>query len=173
MTIDPATEASLKMLMGQITTEMGNAALAQYEILVSYLKIFLITCSRLKAEQQPQASAQMEGLKEPFILQNLKDAIEQHYNTKHSPNDYAELLNITPKALAKVVKGYFNKTLTEMISERIIIEAKRELYLTSKSVKEIAYQLGFTDEHYFSRFFKNNADVSPQLYRETVGFARG
>lgn len=59
-----------------------------------------------------------------------------------------------------------------MIAERIVIEAKRELYLTSKPVKSIAYELGFNDEFYFSRFFKNNADVSPQLYRETVGFAR-
>ncbi len=58
-----------------------------------------------------------------------------------------------------------------MISERIIIEAKRELYLTNKAVKEIAFELGYEDEHYFSRFFKNNADVSPQMYRDTVGFA--
>ena len=53
-----------------------------------------------------------------------------------------------------------------------IIEAKRELYLTGKTVKEIAWELGYEDEYYFSRFCKVNADVSPQLYRETVGFAR-
>ena len=41
-----------------------------------------------------------------------------------------------------------------------------------QSVKEIAYELVYDDEHYFSRFFKNNADVSPQIYRETVGFSR-
>lgn len=173
ITITETAAASLHLLISQMSEEMRNEALAQYELLVSYLKIFLITCSRLRAEQQPQTMDLAEGMKEPFILQNLKDAIEQHYRTKHSANDYAELLNITPKALAKVVKNYFNRTLTDMISERIIIEAKRELYLTSKTVKEIAYQLGFNDEHYFSRFFKNNADVSPQLYRETVGFARG
>jgi AraC family transcriptional regulator, transcriptional activator of pobA len=80
-------------------------------------------------------------------------------------------LNISPKSLAKITKTHFNKTLTDLIAERIVIEAKRELYLTNKSVKEIAYGLGYEDEHYFSRFFKKNADVSPQLYRETVGFA--
>jgi AraC family transcriptional regulator, transcriptional activator of pobA len=81
-------------------------------------------------------------------------------------------LNISPKALGKITRNHFNKTLTNMIAERIIIEAKRELYLTSKPVKSIAYELGFNDEFYFSRFFKNNAEVSPQLYRDTVGFAR-
>jgi AraC family transcriptional regulator, transcriptional activator of pobA len=63
--------------------------------------------------------------------------------------------------------------LTDLISERIIIEAKRELYLTNKSVKEIAFELGYSDEHYFSRFFKNNADVSPQMYRDVVGSGKG
>lgn len=82
------------------------------------------------------------------------------------------MLHITPKALAKITKNHFNKTVTHLISERIIIEAKRELYLTNKTVKEIAYELGYDDEHYFSRFFKNNATISPQIYRDTVGFAR-
>jgi AraC-like DNA-binding protein len=82
------------------------------------------------------------------------------------------MMSISSKALAKITKTHFNKTLTGLISERIIIEAKRELYLTSKPVKSIAYELGFDDEYYFSRFFKKNADISPQLYRETVGFAR-
>ena len=59
-----------------------------------------------------------------------------------------------------------------LFSKRIIIEAKRELYLTNKTVEEIAQELGYDDEHYFSRFFKTNADISPQLYRETVGFGR-
>ena len=151
---------------------MKNVALAQYEILVSYLKIFLITASRIKAAQQPASIEFASDLKEPFVLQNLKDAIEKDFKKKHSASEYAETLNISAKALAKITKSYFNKTITELISERIIIEAKRELYLTKKTVKEIAYELGYEDEHYFSRFFRTNADVSPQLYRETVGFGR-
>lgn len=160
-------------MLTQIKTEMQNPALAQYELLVSYLKIILITASRLKMQQQPDAQQAVSDSKEPFILQNLKNYIEQHFKTKHTASDYSDLLNITPKALAKITKTHFNKTLTDLIAERIVIEAKRELYLTNKSVKEIAYALGYDDEYYFSRFFKNNADVSPQTYRDTVGFARG
>ncbi len=156
----------------QMKVELKNVQLAQYELLVSFLKIFLITASRLKVIQTPQAQNDFADLKEPFILQNLKDAIERHYKTKHTANDYALLLNVSSKALAKATKAHFNKTLTHLISERIIIEAKRELYMTSKTVKEIAGELGYLDEHYFSRFFKTNADVSPQIFRETVGFAR-
>lgn len=167
---DQATE-TFKMVIDQMKTEMQNVELAQYELLISYLKIFLITASRLKKQQQEEIKL-TPNTKEPFILQNLKDAIELNFKTKHSAGNYAEILNISSKALAKLSKTYFNKTLTDLIAERIIIEAKRELYMTNKTVKEIAYELGYDDEHYFSRFFKTNADVSPQLYRETVGFGK-
>jgi AraC-like DNA-binding protein len=171
--IDESSGNILLLLIEQMKSETKRAALAQYEILVSYLKIFLITTSRLKTEQQPESLELVSDLEEPFVLQHLKVAIEKDFKKKHTASDYAEALNISAKALAKITKSYFNKTLTELISERIIIEAKRELYLTRKTVKEIAYELGYEDEHYFSRFFKNNTDISPQAYRETVGFGRG
>jgi AraC family transcriptional regulator, transcriptional activator of pobA len=170
--IDQASTQILQVLLEQMKAEMQQPALAQHELLVSYLKIFLITASRLKAEQNPIASLSNSKNKEPFILQELKDSIEKDFKIKHAPNDYAVALNISQKALAKITKTHFNKTLTQLISERIIIEAKRELYLTDKPVKEIAYELGYDDEYYFSRFFKTNADVSPQMYRETVGYAK-
>ncbi len=170
--VDEPSVATFQMLTEQIKSEMQNTELAQYELLVSYLKIFLITAARLKTQQQPEAAEVLKDQKEPFILQKLKDTIEEKFKSKHSPADYAELLYITPKALAKITKAHFNKTLSSLINERIIIEAKRELYLTNKTVKEIAYELGYEDEYYFSRFFKVNADVSPQLYRETVGYAK-
>jgi YesN/AraC family two-component response regulator len=110
--------------------------------------------------------------KEPPILQNLKDTIEKEFKSKHAPSDYALILNISLNALTKITKKHFNKTLTSLITDRIIIEAKRELYLTNKSVKELAYELGYDDEYYFSRFFKKNANISPQVYRETVGFGK-
>jgi AraC family transcriptional activator of pobA len=167
-------EAEMSVLMAvteSLKAEMQNPAVAQFELLIAYLKIFLINASRIKMNQHPVAD--FGDKKEPFILKTLKDAIEEHFKTKHSPGDYADLLNISTKALNRMSKAHFNKTLTSLIAERIIIEAKRELYLTSKPVKAIAYELGFGDEFYFSRFFKNNAAVSPQIYRDTVGFAKG
>lgn len=172
VTVDEKASASFEMIIEQFEDEIKKSALAHYELLVSYLKIFLITASRLKSEQLNQPQTEATESEEPFILQNLKNYIETHYKTTHSASDYANMLAITPKALTRLTKTHFNKTLTDLISERIIIEAKRELYLTNKSVKEIAFELGYNDEYYFSRFFKKNAEVSPQIYRETVGFDR-
>jgi len=170
--VDESLQNTLNKLIEQIKAEMQNPGLAQYELLISYMKIFLISASRSKTEQQPSAMQSKKGNKEPTILQNLKEAIEKDFKSKHTPGDYAVLLNISPNALAKITKKHFNKTLTDLITERIIIEAKRELYLTNKSVKAIAYELGYEDEYYFSRFFKKNTDIPPQVYRETVGFGK-
>jgi len=171
--VDAPSAAVFTMVCNQIARETQHAALAQHELLVAYLKIFLITASRLKIEQQPALQEMAAGTNEPFILQKLKDAIEDNFRTRHSASEYARLLYVSPKALAKTAKAQFNKTLSGLINERIIIEAKRELYLTDKTVKAIAHGLGYEDEYYFSRFFKTNTGVSPQLFRDTVGFAKG
>jgi AraC-like DNA-binding protein len=162
----------LDAVIGQIRTEIQKPGIAQYELLISFMKIFLISASRAKAQQQMDSIPPKASSKAPFILQNLREAIEKDFKSKHAPLDYAVLLNISPNALAKIAKTHFNKTLTDLIAERIIIEAKRELYLTNKSIKEVAYELGYDDEFYFSRFFKKNVSISPQTYRETVGFGK-
>jgi AraC family transcriptional activator of pobA len=172
ISVDGILRDTLNDLIEQIRSELDNPGLAQYEFLISLMKILLISASRSKMKQQPQPMQSGEGTKEPFILQNLKNAIEKDFKSKHTPKDYADLLNISPNALAKITKTHFNKTLTNLITERIVIEAKRELYLTDKSIKEVAFELGYHDEYYFSRFFKKNASISPQVYRETVGFAK-
>jgi AraC family transcriptional activator of pobA len=169
---DENLEATLNGIIEQIRSEIQHPGFAQYELLISYMKIFLIAASRSKSQQQPQTLQSVRVKKDPFILQDLKDTIEKEFKSKHTPGDYAVLLNISLNALTKITKKHFNKTLTNLITERIIIEAKRELYLTNKSIKELAYELGYEDEYYFSRFFKKNANISPQLYRETVGFGK-
>ena len=163
---------ALNMLFANIEAELENSSLAQHEIVSSYLRILLITVSRLKVLQQPLCTiiGAGKGIKEHPILQRLEVAIEENFRVKHSPGEYAAMLFVTPKTLAKVSKSYYNKSTSDIIAERIMTEAKRELNLTNKAVKKIAYELGFEDEYYFSRFFKVNAQVSPQKYRAATAY---
>lgn len=164
---------SILNLINGIANELKNDAFRKDEVLISYLKILLVTATRIKLEQQTIQNSETVNIKQQFVIQNLKNAIEDNFRTKHSASDYADLLNQTPASLARITKNHFNKTLSDLITERIIIEAKRELYLTDKTIKEIAYELGYEDEYYFSRLFKNKTDISPQIYRNTIGFNRG
>ena len=167
--INTSTQYILRDLIKNIKKEIKNSSLAQYEMLISLIKILLITASRIKfdySDYQPFTEP------EPEKLQKLKNLIESQFKTVHSTSEYSSQLNISQKALSKLVKSYYRKSFKELLTERIIIEAKKELYLTNKTVKEIAHEMGYEDEYYFSRLFKKNANISPQLYRNSVGFGK-
>tara|TARA_R110002051_G_scaffold52876_1_gene100058 strand:- start:362 stop:1237 length:876 start_codon:yes stop_codon:yes gene_type:complete len=170
--LDENNKRRLLGIIRELVDELKTEALRRDEVLVSYLKILLVIATRIKVEQQSirEDSSNYNNL---TIVQDLRNAIENNFRLKHSASDYAKILHVTPATLARITKNHFNKTPTDLITERIIIEAKRDLYLTDKTIKEIAYNLGYDDEYYFSRLFKGKVDISPQLYRETIGFARG
>lgn len=161
----------MELILQQIKAVIADKDNEDYELLILNLKILLVTLSRYKSIQEGPGP-KFTDTETPYILIKLKTAIENNYKLKHAAGDYAALLNISANALAKIVKKHFKKTVTDLITERIIIESKRELYMTNKTIKEIAWELGYSDEFYFSRFFKNYTAVSPQLYRETVGFGK-
>lgn len=170
--LDQNNKQTLMNIVREIVNELKVDALRKDEVLVSYLKIFLVLATRIKLEQQSIENVNGNE-KQTLIIQNLRNAIEDNFRTKHSASDYADMLHVTPTVLARTAKNHFNMTLSDLITERIIVEAKRELYLTNKTVKEIAYELGYDDEYYFSRVFKGKTDISPQIYRDTIGFNRG
>ncbi|QNF32220.1 AraC family transcriptional regulator [Adhaeribacter swui] len=137
-------------------------------VLRSYLQLLLAKSSSIKL----RALAEPPVLKEQDELMNrFKDLLEQHFLFLHKPADYAELLAITTNSLNKRSKKYFGKTPSELIQERLILEAKKQLHLTRLSIKEIAYKLQFNDEFYFSRFFKKFTHVSPQAFRDLTGIS--
>ncbi|MTH16597.1 AraC family transcriptional regulator [Flavobacterium sp. LC2016-01] len=170
--LDQNNKQTLMNIVREIVNELKMEALRKDEVLISYLKIFLVLATRIKLEQQAVKEINSNE-KQLFIVQNLRNAIEDNFRTKHSVSEYADILHVSPVVLARAAKNHFNMTLSDLITERIIVEAKRELYLTNKTVKEIAYELGYDDEYYFSRVFKSKTDTSPQLYRDTIGFNRG
>ncbi|MBJ5570629.1 AraC family transcriptional regulator, partial [Salmonella enterica subsp. enterica serovar Typhimurium] len=73
--------------------------------------------------------------------------------------------------LSKKIKSLFNKTPSQIIQERVILEAKKQIHLTRKSFKEIALELNFNDEFYFSKYFKKYTGVSPTQFRKEVGIS--
>lgn len=168
---DETVEAFLR-LGESMKNEVLRNDVGQQESIILYLKLFLITAIRIRTHQLSLPDETNPVAKEPPVLQQLQEAIERHHRQKHAVSDYADLLRMSSKSLSRLAKKYYNKTLRDLITERLIIEAKRELYLTSQPIKTVAFGLGFTDEFYFSRFFKKNTDISPQLFRERVGFAK-
>jgi AraC family transcriptional regulator, transcriptional activator of pobA len=159
-------------LIARIQREQREQDMAHLDAAVAYLKLLLIVAARLKGSERHASPTASADPRQP-LLSALKDLVEQHYRTLHSPSEYASLLHVTPKTLNRLVRAHLGKTATELIRERILIHAKWELLHTLRPVKEVAVEVGFDDELYFSRLFKKFTGYSPTYFREFETAIRG
>lgn len=100
------------------------------------------------------------------ILEKLEHLINNHFLKEKLPKFYAQELNITTKHLNRVVQKTINKTTSQLISERIILEAKRLIVHSHDNLATIAYQLEFSDYAYFSKVFKSKTGLTPLEFRK-------
>ena len=151
-------------LIDQIRDEMKQQHPSEI-VLRAYLQLILAKSSSLKINVEKQDYQKDEKMEQFKLL------LEEHYLDLHKPSDYASLLAMTPNNFTRQCTRRFNKTPTQLIKERLILEAKKQLHLTRLSIKEIAFALKFQDEFYFSRVFKKMTKVSPQTFRKTTGIS--
>ncbi len=81
---------------------------------------------------------------------------------------YAGQMFVTPKYLTKITKDSTNKTVRQFIDEMVIAEAKIFLDTPSVSIANVADELNFSDQFFFSKFFKNHTGLSPSEYKRTA-----
>lgn len=130
------------------------------DLLVSLLVSFLRYVTRYLIEQHsPLRSQDIRMLK---LLELIDKEFIKHKDTGY----YSNRLAMTSKRLNELAKGQFGKTVTQLVHEKVIVEARRMLTFTEKTVKTIAIELGFDDVSYFCRFFKRLTGLPPQRYRE-------
>ena len=100
-----------------------------------------------------------------IVAKDFKRILEQNFTTIKSPAAYARKLNISTSYLNECVKNITGFPVSHHIQQRIILEAKRLLYHSDNSVKEIAAQLGFDDYPYFARLFTKVAGMTALAFR--------
>jgi AraC-like DNA-binding protein len=135
----------------------------QDEMLRIILKRTIIICCRLARHKHgvlPQRCVRFEIMRKFYAL------VDEYFREKKQVQDYAEMLHKSPKTLANTLSYYHQPSAIKVIHNRIVAEAERLLYYTSKSSKEIAILLGFEDHASFSRFFKNTTGQSATQYRQ-------
>lgn len=111
-------------------------------------------------------SAHGSPLRTVVITKKFKKLLSESYKTERTPAGYGRLLSISASYLNEVVKLVTGFSASYWIQQQIVIEAKRILFYTDCSVKEISAMLGFDDHHYFSRFFTKGAGMSPTSFRQ-------
>lgn len=100
------------------------------------------------------------------IMSNFKFLLDEKFAAEKNPRYYAERLNISTAYLNECAKKATGNTVSYHIQERIMLEAKRLLFHSSKSVKEIAHHLGYEDHSYFSRLFNRSTGMTALMFRK-------
>ncbi len=98
----------------------------------------------------------------------FKQLIEDTFLDQPTIEDLAAKLNITANSLYTLVKKYAGHSPKEYITHRLVLEAQRRLYYSETTVKNLAYDLGFTDPDYFSRLFKKSTGKSITQFQESI-----
>src|SRR5690554_485687 len=134
----------------------------------AFLKLLLIECNNICSINPIESDVDTTG---DNLIKSFRKAVNEHYKKEHSTTYYAGLLHITPDHLNRTFRSKVGKTAKDFIQSRIITEAKRLLYFTDLTTKEIAYELGFNEPANFSAFFKKHTDLSPSEFKknEIVG----
>lgn len=94
--------------------------------------------------------------------------IDKFYKEQKSITFYAEQLNISANYLNILCKKNLKVSANKLIHQRITLESKRLLQTSERSIKEIAFDLGFSDHAYFSNFFKNQTGLNPSQFRSQL-----
>ncbi len=134
---------------------------AQKNIISALLEMYLLKLERkVQVNQLP-----IELPKHYDTFMQFKNLVETQYTTTRNVIDYARLLSVSSKHLNQVVQEFTLNTAKTFIDNYVILEVKRAMITSSKSIKEIAFDTGFDEVTNFTKFFKNKMGISPKLYR--------
>jgi AraC-like DNA-binding protein len=155
--------STLKIFAEQMLTAFHSHNDMFLETIGAYLKLFLIECNG-HCSLNPGTNLQNIEVSK-VLVKNFKALVEKNFNKRHQVKYYAESLNITPNYLNEVIKAALNIPAKDFLQNRLILEAKRMVVFTSKSAKEIGFELGFEDPSHFSKFFRSNTGQSLQEFK--------
>lgn len=102
------------------------------------------------------------------LTNHFLNLVSLHFLRERTVQFYSDLLNITPKYLTQITKALTGKTAGELIDDRVVLEAKVMLTDPELPIKLIAERLNFSDQFFFSKYFKNFTGLSPREYRNSV-----
>lgn len=129
-------------------------------IVKALLKVFLLKLIQVKELEFTRHDIHQKRVYEFLML------LEGNYLLVRSTDFYAGKIGISTKRLNQILKEKLDKTGTQLIHDRVILEAKRLIIHSESNIKEIAWQLGFSDRPYFSRFFKKQTGQTPDSFQK-------
>lgn len=143
---------------------IAPAYAGQRDILQNYLHNFLLLCDREKRKQGFKEIPKGADRDYSILFTSL---VNEHFTKVRSVNKYAEMMHVPGKRLSRATTYVLGKSPKDIISERVVLEIKRILVHTNKSIKEIGFDLGFNEPTNFIKYFRQQTGQTPSEFRET------
>lgn len=151
---------SFKELALKMTFEHQSNSHWKNDLIRSFLNAFLIYSRRYFKGNAFRTNAQNT------VVFRFRKLVEQNFHQLHKVSEYADLMNISEKQLNSYIKDQLGLSPSDLIFERITLEAKRLVLYSDHTFQEIAYFLNFSDPSHFTKFFKAKTSFSPTSYRQ-------
>ncbi len=165
LTLDPAQMASFTALFTLLDNASNETAMPYNKpVLNSLVTAF---AGMVAGAYTEHAGADKHAIRGTAITSSFRQLVTARYKTMKSPVDYAREMNLSLSYLNETVKAHTGFTVSYWIQQETMLEARRLLYYSKISIKEVAYQLGYDDPAYFSRLFKKVVGLSPGEYRRS------
>ncbi len=140
----------MKAIMDKLIQEYSRQQIYSSDILSRYLNILFIHMSR-QSHTAPSTNQQNHNIRQAKRFIQL---VDQQFKAYKRVSEFADLMCVTPSYLNEAIKKTTGYTAGHHIRQRVILEAKRYAAYSDSSMKEVAWDLGFTDICYFSKLFK-------------------
>jgi AraC-like DNA-binding protein len=161
LNINESARAEIELLFKKIIGETQTMNAFAIDMIRCHLMQLFILVSRNTLKEKPVAYSKYD----PILLRNFKKLVNTIFRQHKLPKEYAQMLHVTPNYLNNVTKEVWGKSSGTVIRERIILEAQRLLVNADLTITEIAYQLNFQDNSYFTKFFKKYSGMTPEQFR--------
>ena len=145
--------------------EYDSESIYRKQILQSSLLSLLYKFKTLVEETD--ISIKVFTRKEELVFK-FRNLVSNSFIKYRKVSEYAEMLNTSPNSLNQIVKSETRKTAKEIISETIILNAKKQLEYNTDDISEISFSMGFDEPTHFIRFFKKETKMTPKQYRDSV-----
>lgn len=149
-------------LFREIYAENQSELLLKKQKIISLIDLVYLESTRFYLQKNESEAIAQHSYSQKF--QEFERLVEEHYRTEKSASQYADWLNISPKHLNRITQNMVGKTTTDIILERVFLEAKREIIAQKRSFNQIADDLGYEDYAYFSRLFRKKCGETPSSF---------
>jgi len=162
--VDDAQALKVDLAFATLDDEYRGSDVHRNALIDSTLTAILIWLSRHTPQAESEPPRSLDRGRQHF--RRFCQMIEEDYAQQQPVEQYAARLGITPAYLNVLCRQFVGQSALELIHQRLVLAAKRNLVYTSMTISVVSYTLGFSDPAYFTRFFKRHVGMSPKQFRK-------